>query len=533
MRKMWWLVLALVACDDGGGKKDGSRGGDSGTAGTDDPDPITDPIELGLFPTPATLTLGDGWVELDDASTVWADGDGVEVAELLVSRLRTSTGLPLPISDGDGSGAGPTDIVLSIDFTSAPDPEAYTLRADETGVHVVGAGREGLFWGTQTLHQLLPAANLAPSLQADVAWRLPMVEIADAPTYPWRGGMIDVARHFYDVAAIERQIDLFALHKLNRLHLHLTDDQGWRIEIQSWPDLAIIGGATEVGGGAGGYYTQDEYVGIVEYAAARGIMVIPEIDFPGHAHAALASYAELNESGQREEPYTGTAVITTPLWLDSPDTYEMVEDVWTEVAALTPGPYVHVGGDEAIDYTQPEYAAFMQWLQEVVEDQGKLLIGWDEIGEGDLSAPYISQFWWQDALAREASSDGADLIYSWASRCYLDMQYDAWGEFGQVWAGYVDTRLSYQCQPELSGVAAGRWLGVEGPLWTEYVATEDQVDFMLWPRLSTIAEVGWSPPDRLGWVEARERLGRHGARFEALGVAFNPDRVVDWSLGDE
>ena len=530
------LLFALTACSDGGGAKPGGGGGGSGddtgapsdTGAPDAADPVA---ALGLLPVPASLALAEGSVALDETTVLWATGPGLEVAELLAEALAPATGLPLPVQEGDGTGAGPADVVLRIDDSVSESAEGYRIVVDpEAGIQLTGADRDGLFWSTQTLRQLLPAAAFSPSLAtpAGDAWAVPALTIDDAPTHSWRGGMLDVARHFYGVDFVKRQIDLFALHKLNRFHLHLTDDQGWRIEIQSWPELAIIGGATEVGGGPGGYYTQDEYVELVEYAAARSIVIIPEIDFPGHANAALSAYGVLNESGEPAAPYTGTPVITTPLYLGAPETYEMVEDVWTEVAALTPGPWVHVGGDEAIDLDQPEYAAFMQWLHGVIEDQDKLLIGWDEIGEGELSRPHIAQYWWQGELAVAAADAGAELIYSWASECYLDMVYDGEAEFGQTWAGRIDTRKAYTCRPGLGGVDNDRWLGIEGPLWTEFVGTEDDVEFMLWPRLSAMSESAWSSGPLLDWDDFAARAPQHGARLAAIGVAFNRDDTIDW-----
>jgi hexosaminidase len=528
------LLFLLTGCAGDGGKGDGpgAGGDDTGAPGdTGSPPDAEDGVDaLGLVPLPASVELGEGTVVLDDTTTLWATGEAVAVASLLAEELAVPSGLPLTVQDGDGAGSGAADLVLAID-DSIGGPEAYTLTVDEAGVRLTGADRDGLFWATRTLLQLLPPAVLAPSLQATETWELPMVTISDSPTHSWRGGMIDVARHFYDVDQIKRQIDLFALHKLNRLHLHLTDDQGWRIEILSWPDLAIIGGATEVGGGAGGYYTQDDYVELVLYAEQRGIVVIPEIDFPGHANAARSAYPELNSDGEPVEPYTGQPVITTPLDLEAPATYEMVEDVWTEVAALTPGPWVHVGGDEAIDLSQPEYADFMQWLHGVIDDQGKLLIGWDEIGEGELSPPYISQYWWQRELVLDVADSGAQFIYSWASYCYLDMAYDNTTDLGQTWAGRVNTFTAYKCRPALAGVDSDRWLGVEAPLWTEYVATEDEVDAMLWPRLAAVAENGWSPREQLDWDSFQYRVGRHGHRLDAVGVAYHRGIDIDWTVG--
>lgn len=517
------LLLSALGC-----RTDDPLGGDTGAAGDtgDGSDLPTTVAELGLVPLPAQISLVEGSVRLTDDSRVIAAGDAAAVAALLAASLRVSTGLALPVVD---DAAAPGDIALLLTPGAGLAAEAYTLDVVDQRVQVQASDAAGLFYGAQTLRQLLPPEAVSPSLQAGVDWVIPGVQIADAPAYSWRGGMLDVARHFFDSDVVKRQVDLYALHKLNRLHLHLTDDQGWRIEIMSWPDLALIGGQTEVGGGPGGYYTQAEFAELVAYAAERHVQIVPEIDFPGHAHAALASYGELNESGKPAEPYTGKWVITTPLWLDGEATWQMVEDVWTEVAALTPGDDVHVGGDEAIDLSVDDYSVFMVWLQEVVAAQGKTLVGWDEIGLADLSPPYLTQYWWSTSQATAAADNGSDLIYSYASDCYLDMMYDSSGAYGQTWAGYVDVQTAYGCDPDLAGSLAGSFIGVEAPLWTEFVETEDQVDFMTWPRLSAVAEVGWTPADDRGWTDFRDRLGRHGARLDALGVAYNPSAEIDWA----
>ncbi|MFZ5477124.1 MAG: beta-N-acetylhexosaminidase, partial [Myxococcota bacterium] len=407
------------------------------------------------------------------------------------------------------------DVVLAVEPGGVA--ESYVLDVTADGVTIVGADAAGVFWGTQTLRQLVTAEGV------------PAVHVEDAPRFAWRGLMIDVARHFFTVEDLERQIDLMALHKLNRLHLHLTDDQGWRIEIESWPDLTAIGGSTEVGGGPGGFYTQGEYVALVEYAAERQIIVVPEIDFPGHSHAALASYAELNESGEREELYTGAGVISTPLWLEGEATAGFVEDVWREVAALTPGEWVHVGGDEAIDATPEQYAAFVTWLQGVVAAEGKTMIGWDEIGDVALTPPFVAQWWVDHDNAQDAIARGGMMIASPAHHAYLDMVHDAEATFGQTWAGPVGVRDAYDWEPLPPSVDEDDVLGVEGALWTEYVDTVERMDFMVWPRLAAHAEIGWTPQALRDWEGFRARLGEHGARLDALGVGYYRSPEVDWA----
>lgn len=398
-------------------------------------------------------------------------------------------------------------------------PEGYRLDVDETGVSLQAGDEAGLFYGLQTVRQLLPPGSAAGDI--------PFVHIEDAPRFAWRGAMFDVARHFFSVEDLERQLDLMAAHKLNRLHLHLTDDQGWRIEIQSWPDLTAIGGATAVGGAEGGFYTQVEYARLVEYAAERHIVVVPEIDFPGHSNAALASYPELNESGVAAEPFTGTTMHSASLWLDGEVTWEFVTDVWTEMAAITPGPYLHVGADEAINTAEEDYAVFVPWLQDLVAAQGKTMVGWDEIGTVALRSPAVAQQWQDADRARAAAAQGAQVLASPGEHAYLDMVYDADAEYGQIWAGAVNVEAAYDWDPVPEGLAESDVIGVEGALWTEHIDTVEKLDFMVWPRLACLAEVAWSPADR-SWEEFMPRLSWHGARLDAAGVGYYRSPEMEW-----
>lgn len=484
----------------------------------DTADTNTPPTEAGPRPVPAptSLVVGEGTWTLDATTTIGADGDAVPVAEALATTLRASTGLPLPIA---------TTGAVQLTLVDGLPAEAYHLDVTGSGATLAASDAAGLFYAAQTLLQLAPPEVYSPDV-VDADWTLPAVTIEDAPRYAWRGMMIDVARHFFTVADVERQIDLMAAHKLNRLHLHLTDDQGWRIEIKSWPDLTTIGGSTEVGGGPGGFYTQEELLGLIDYAAARHITLIPEIDFPAHTQAALASYGELNEGGEPLDLYTGTGVIATPLWLDGPMTLPFVEDVWSEMAALSPSTILHIGGDEAIDISAADYASFLTWLQGDLRDEGRTLLGWDEIGAVDLGAPFYAQYWYDPTNTRDAVSHGAQVIASPAEHAYLDMMQSSDAEYGQIWAGIVDTQDSYDWDPVLTGLEDEDVIGVEGCLWTEYIDDPTKLDFMLWPRMAALAEVGWS--EERDWREFRGRLAWHGQRLDTLGVGFYADPGVDW-----
>ncbi len=401
-----------------------------------------------------------------------------------------------------GSG-GTTDEPELISAETGLGPEGYVLEVGRRSASITAEGPAGLFYGQQTLSQLE---------------QRPRVLIRDEPLYSWRGSMIDVARHFFTVEELKGHIDLMALHKLNRLHLHLTDDQGWRLQILSWPQLTTVGGSTEVGGGPGGFYTQEDYRELVAYAAERFITVVPEVDMPGHCNAALASYGELNPSGQPTELYTGTDVGFSSLWLGDETTLRFVEEVLTEVAGLTPGPWVHVGADEAHETDPQEYKAFLQAVQPTLSGLDKTLVGWDEVASAELPEPYVLQWWRSEDNALDGASQGASIIASPAEHAYLDMAYDGSSDLGGFWAGFTDLEDAYTWDVVPAGVPPEAVLGLEAPLWSELPETWEEVEYLVWPRLAGHAELAWT--GSRGWEDYRPRLEAHLQRLDALGVAY-------------
>jgi hexosaminidase len=329
---------------------------------------------------------------------------------------------------------------------------------------------------------------------------------------------------------VKRYIDLIALHKLNRLHLHLADDQGWRIEITSWPRLAAHGGGTEVGGGPGGYYSQAQYSELVQYARDRAITIVPEIDMPGHTNAALASYAELNCSGIAPQLYTGIEVGFSALCVEKAITYRFIGDVVREIAALTPGPYFHIGGDEVKTLTPQQYTAFVERVQTIVQSHGKQMIGWDEIAPASLLPTSIVQHWRPKTTPAEAVAKGAKVIMSLADRAYLDMQYDPATPIGLHWAAFIDVQDAYDWDPATiaKGVQESALLGVEAPLWSETTANIRDVELLAFPRLAAIAEIGWSHVERRRWNDFKVRLAAQAPRWSALGVNFFRSPKIPW-----
>jgi hexosaminidase len=388
------------------------------------------------------------------------------------------------------------------------------------GVQVVAYKPAGLFHGLQTIRQLLPAA-VESSTQQPGPWELPAGVIRDQPRFAWRGAMLDVARHFFSLKDVETYIDLLAYYKLNVFHIHLTDDQGWRLEIKSWPNLAKVGGSTAINGDPGGFYTQEQYKGIVAYAAARYITVVPEVDMPSHTNAALASYPELNCDGKAPALYTGSDVGFSSLCVSKDITYKFIDDVIGEVAALTPGPYIHIGGDEAKSTPDADYIPFIQKVQDIVKAHGKQMIGWEEISKTKLLPTTIAQAWASDAVTN-AASQGSRVIFSPANKAYLDMQYDSSTPLGLSWAGYVSVADSYEWDPTttLRGIPESQILGIEGPLWSETLRTIQDIEYMAFPRLCGLAEMAWSPIMGRNWNEYRLRLSAQGERLAAMGVNF-------------
>ena len=353
--------------------------------------------------------------------------------------------------------------------------------------------------------------------------------IQDQPRFAYRGMMLDVARHFFGVDDVKRLIDLMALYKLNTLHLHLSDDQGWRLEIKSWPKLTEIGGSTAVDGDPGGYYTQAEYADLVAYAQARFITIVPEIDMPSHTNAALASYAELNCDGVAPDLYTGIKVGFSSLCNEKAITFQFVDDVIREVAALTPGPYIHIGGDEAHSTPKADYLAFVTRVQEIVGSHGKQMVGWEEISQIQLAPDTIAQQWFSDGAVR-AVAQGEKVIASPASRIYLDMKYDDATPLGPELGGHRQRGNLLHRNPanDVPGVGEADLLGVEAALWTETLRTFDDLAVMAFPRLLSLAEIGWTPQTQRNWAEYRERLAAHGPRLTALGVEFYLLSEVEW-----
>lgn len=510
--------------------------------------------ELNLVPAPAVVAPGEGAFPLDGAVIAGP------LAELLASELQTVIGSLLStraaVDSVDAtrlnqrSVAAEGSIVLSIDGEGPA--ESYRLVVTPSGVRLAGADRAGLRYGVFTLAQL--------ARHGAEGWELPAVAVEDAPRFAYRGFMLDTARHFFDVATVKKLIDRAARLKLNALHLHLSDDQGWRIDIASRPELTAKASSGAAFGAPGGFYSTDDYAEIVAHAADNDMVVVPEIDLPGHTHAVGVAYPDLVEEPVlldsvndvierfgggvpvKGEHYDGIAVGHSSLRIGHEPTYEFLADVLGELAEMTPGPWLHVGGDECLGTDKEDFAAFVARVTSMVDGLGKTPILWHEAGAAPgLAAGTVGQFWGLRendepvaAKARAFPRGGGALILSPADAIYLDMKYDADTELGLAWAGHVGVEQSYDWDPAelIVGVSEEDVLGVEAPVWTETLTTLADLDSMLFPRLASAAEIAWSPardahPWRT-WESFAARVGGLAPLWRAQGVGFHSAPEIDW-----
>lgn len=492
----------------------------------------TDMTKANIIPKPVSITATGETFSLTSNSDIYVPEGSEELirtGQFLADKLNPSTGLDLKVIS-DGSKPGKGDILFALTEEDAElGDEGYELVVTSKLLKISAKKPAGMFYGAQTLRQLLPARVEMTTLQ-DGPWEIPTGTIRDYPDYSYRGAMRDVARHFFGVEDIKIFIDQMAAYKMNVLHLHLSDDQGWRIEISSWPNLAIHGGSTQVGGGEGGYYTREQYADMVKYAAGRYVTIIPEIDMPGHTNAALASYPELNISRVSPALYTGIKVGFSTLDTKSETTYKFVDDVFRELSELTPGPYLHIGGDESHVTRLEDYIPFINRVQDIVIAHDKLVIGWDEIALATLKPGSVVQYWARADNAIKGVNQGAKVLMSPAKYAYLDMKYDSTSTYGLNWAGYIEVDHGYNWDPAtlVPEIKRENIIGIEAPLWSETVSNRTEAEYLLFPRLLGYAEIGWTPAELRSWDEYRVRLATHGVRMEAMGISFYRSGKVEW-----
>ena len=477
-----------------------------------------------IIPLPNNIEWGDRLYKIPSTTKICLQ-NGAQVAGEWLKELLVSSGYEAKIVEG--TSCGQWNLSLDPALKAELGEEGYVLNISEEGIELKSSTEAGLFYGIQTLRQMFP-----PEVETEIPLEDPVylrhVSIEDNPHFEWRGTMVDVARSFFGLEYLKNHVDRMALYKMNRLHLHLSDDQGWRIEIKSRPKLTEIGSKGSTEGGNSGFLTQEEYLELQDYAAARNIIIVPEIDMPGHVYSALASYPELNCEGYKNltparatppELYSGYEVGWSKLCLEDPKIYDFVADVLGEVASITKGPWIHIGGDEIED---PRYEEFVVKADSIVRQLGKTTIGWQEITQAPVSSSAISQEWWE---GEGESVVDLRVIHSFCSNFYLDHANVPGQENTLNWCKKDGVSLEdvYSFRSENP-----KALGVEAPVWTEHVLNDKMLDDRFWPRALAVAELGWTVPAKLEYESFLNRLQEQARRIRALGINHHPTPEINW-----
>ena len=515
-----------------------------------------------VIPQPAKLIRQDGSFTLRPDAVIFADDVSRPAAEQLAARLRQATGFGLKIrADSVGGQARKGSLRLTTRGAKAAlGSEGYELIVADA-VTISAPQAAGVFYGTQTLLQLLPPAALGTNVARDARWTIPALRIEDQPRFGWRGMLLDVGRHYFPVADIKRVLDVMALHKLNTFHWHLTEDQGWRIEIKKYPRLTEVGAwrastppygnrDSDDGMRYGGFYTQAEVKDIVAYAAARHITVVPEIEMPGHAAAAIASYPEF---GNSDIPGYAPRVMTR--WSVHPytfapkeETFRFLEDVLTEVCELFPSKFIHIGGDEAPKDQWKESAFaqsvikreglkdehelqswFIRRIERFLATQGRRLVGWDEIQEGGLPKTATMMVWRDAKWARHALALGNNVVMATSSDTYFCWYQApaetelAKGKWFEAHGGFLPLEKVYAFNPTSVAETPAQEeliLGTSVQIWTEFIKDFAKLQYMAFPRLSAFAEVAWTPQAMRHFEDFQRRLETHYQRYDQLGLRY-------------
>ena len=535
-----------------------------------------------VIPQPVSVTEGSGEFTVTPGMKVYAAAEAEKAAEFLIEDFRLAGGFTLKRAANAEEAA--ICFVLSEEALPAEKgKEAYTLDVSADSVRIAAGDAAGFFYGYQTLKQLLPVEIYGGTVQAGVSWTVPAVSIEDWPRFKWRGLMLDSARHFVEIEDVKRFIDLMAIHKFNTLHWHLTDDQGWRLEIKKYPLLTEVGSQREQtlkghftkkeegghrfdGTPHGGYYTQEEAREIVRYAAERGITVVPEIEIPGHAQAAIAAYPWLGVRDipddvliarkadsacffNCEECHRGNDVRVSEIWGVSPNVFKpseetmaFLKDVLTEVLAIFPSEYIHVGGDECPRdqwNLSPEVQQFIKdnnlgdgdgvqsWflhrIDEFLTEKGRKLIGWDEILDGGLSPNAAVMSWRGKSGGVRAAKMGHDIIMAPNTFVYLDYYQESAPYNLLGIGGFLPLKTVYRFDP-VGTALAGKYekyvLGGQANVWAEYLKSIEQVEYTAYPRAAAVAETIWTPKERKNYLSFTQRLSRHLQRLAILDVNF-------------
>ena len=513
---------------------------------------------VSVIPLPQKCVEKKGTFTVNKETVIYLSVDNEEMRNAVAvwnDLMATAAGFQLEVM----STPRTSNVISCRLNNSLPSEEAYKLTVSSSAIRIEARAPKGVFYAFQTLRQLMPPAIESPAkVTEDVAWKVPCVAIEDAPAFSYRGLMLDVCRHFKTKEFVKRYIDLLAFHKLNTFHWHLTDDQGWRIEIKKYPKLTSVGGYRErtlIGHASrrpvqwkveryGGFYTQEDIKEVVAYAQKRFVEVIPEIEMPGHATAALAAYPEYSCSGGPIE-VEGRWGVFNDIFCAKEPTFEFMQDVLDEVIALFPSQYIHVGGDEAPKVRWKRCAAcqnrikqeglpdeahlqsyFINRIEKYLVSKGKKVIGWDEILEGNLSKSAMVMSWRGVKGGIQAAKNGHDVLMTPNTHCYFDRyQIDPKTE-PLAFGGLVTLDKVYSYDPipkELSAEEGKHIKGVQGNMWSEYIPTAEYAEYMAFPRAAALAEVGWTPVAKKDFKSFFERLTTLMKHYDVLGVNYCKD----------
>jgi hexosaminidase len=512
--------------------------------------PPTTPGAVSIVPQPMKMQVGEGVFTLEPETLIVAGGEAQSVGEYLADTLAPATGYKLKVKNAVQKKG--SQIILMVDVAAAGHlgPEGYTLQVLPGTVFAKAATPRGLFYACQSIRQLLPPQIESKKKVKNIAWTIPAVEIEDKPRYSWRGMHLDVGRHYFDVDFIKKYIDMLVLHKMNTFHWHLTEDQGWRVEIKKYPKLTEISAWREGENGEkypdgkkyGGFYTQDQIREVVAYAQERFVTVVPEIEMPGHTVAVLTAYPELSCTGGPFNVREQWGIAEDVFCAGNEKTFEFIENVLTEVVELFPGTYFHIGGDESpkarwekcpkcqarikAEGLKDEHelqSYFIKRVEKFLLSKKKRLIGWDEILEGGLAPNAAVMSWRGMGGGIAAATQGHDVVMSPTSHCYFDYYQGDPKQEPKAIGGYLPLEKVYSFEPtpeNLTREQAQHILGAQGNVWTEYMATTDYVEYMAAPRLCALAEVVWSPKELRDWDSFQKRLGTHLMRLDGMKVNY-------------
>ena len=501
---------------------------------------------ISIIPQPLSIKRDNGSFRINKSTGIWVSGASGElrmVAEQLAARLNASTGYSIPVSVR--SQGGSNAIILALTGDENLGTEGYRLTATEKSIRIEGNAAAGVYYGVQTLYQLLPAEIERAKPGSGTVWTVPCVRIEDKPRFSWRGMHLDVGRHFFSKDSVKRYIDLMASYKMNTFHWHLTEDQGWRIEIKKYPRLTSVGSWRRESMGDctphGGFYSQEEIKEVVAYAKEHFITVVPEIEMPGHALAALAAYPDLSCSGGPFKVGTEWGVMNDVFCAGQEKTFQFLEDVITEVAALFPGQFFHIGGDECpklrwsncrrcqermaangLKNEQELQSYFVRRIEGVLNSHGKRLIGWDEILEGGI-APRATVMSWRGIVGGiEAAKSGHDVVMTPTNYCYFDYYQAAAGEPKAI-GGFlpIDSVYSYEPIPsDLTPDQAKHVLGAQGNVWSEWIPNYRQVEYMATTRMIALSEVVWSQKHQRNFADFMKRMVTQYQRLGFRDINF-------------